>query len=187
MLHSESAPIEEIEEEKEEKKQNRPSLVKGRYLPSMKLNKEKLETFGIDAETRKMLMDAEYYHYLTIQIRFNTIVSLMVSLFGFSVCLICILSMDYAEVNRRWHISFTPSKFLQEFAFECNENNDHYWNMEDAKNPGFPKLRAETNFTCQVIYIYLYSTFQLIVLSTIPYRYDRFVKTEKEKKLDKEH
>lgn len=57
--------------------------------------------------------------------------------------------------------------------------------MENADNPGFPRMRAETNFTCQVIYIYLYSTFQLIVLSTIPYRYDRFVKTKEQQKIDK--
>ena len=47
-------------------------------------------------------------------------------------------------------------------------------------------MRAETNFTCQVIFVYLYSTLQLIVLSTIPYRYDRFVKTDKQKHIDKE-
>ena len=50
--------------------------------------------------------------------------------------------------------------------------------MEDPNNPGFPNMRAEANFSCQVIYIYLSSTLQLIVLSTIPYRYDRFEKTE---------
>lgn len=47
-------------------------------------------------------------------------------------------------------------------------------------------MRAETNFTCQVIFVYLYSTLQLIVLSTIPYRYDRFFKTDKEKQIDKQ-
>ena len=47
-------------------------------------------------------------------------------------------------------------------------------------------MRAETNFTCQVIFVYLYSTLQLIVLSTIPYRYDRFVKTDKQKHIDKD-
>ena len=51
----------------EEAKEERFSLVKGEYLPSRKfLNKEKFETFGIDAETRKILMDAEYYHYLIV-------------------------------------------------------------------------------------------------------------------------
>lgn len=47
-------------------------------------------------------------------------------------------------------------------------------------------MRAETMFTCHIIYIYMYSTFQLIVLFSLPYRYDRFVKTEDQKKIDKQ-
>lgn len=101
------------------------------------------------------------------------------------ICAVCYLSMDYEQMNQMWGIHFVPGKVLESFAFACDETKPHFWKMENLDNPGFPRMRAESNFTCQVIYIYLYSTLHLIVLSTIPYRYDRFVKTEGQLKLDK--
>jgi hypothetical protein len=123
-------------------------------------------------------MDAEYYHYLTIQNRFNTIVSCLNSLFGIIICLLSYISMDYESINRVFGTAFAPTEFISQFAFACNTEKPNYWDMEDSANPGFPRMRAETNFSCQVIYVYIYSTFQLIVLSTIPYHYNRFAKTE---------
>jgi hypothetical protein len=131
-------------------------------------------------------MDAEYYHYLTIQNRFNTIVSCLNSLFGIILCLLSYISMDYESINRVFGTAFAPTGFISQFAFACNTEKPNYWDMEDPNNPGFPRMRAETNFTCQVVYVYIYSTFQLIVLSTIPYRYNRFAKTEEQQKLDKQ-
>lgn len=123
-------------------------------------------------------MDAEYYHYLIIQLRWNTIVNFLIGFFGLVICIISYLSMDYDLLNQYFDWNLEPRPFIAQFAFACSEKNDHFWDMEDKNNPGFPNMRAEANFTCQVIYVYLYSTLQLIVLSTIPYRYDRFEKTE---------
>lgn len=93
--------------------------------------------------------------------------------------------MDYGHFNSVWGTHLDPQGFVSQFAFGCNPKRPDFWDLENPLSPGFPLMRAETNFTCQVVYIYLYSTFQLIVLSSIPYAYDRFVKTEKEKAHDK--
>ena len=56
--------LEEIEEEK-----GRSSFVMKNLLPNLKnitASREKCEALGIDEETRKLLKDAEYYHYLVI-------------------------------------------------------------------------------------------------------------------------
>jgi hypothetical protein len=67
--------------------------------------------------------------------------------------------MDYQLLNEIFGTKFSPGPFIEQFAFACNEAKPHFWDMEDSNNPGFPRMRAETNFTCQVIYIYIYSTF----------------------------
>ena len=73
------------------------SLIKGLYLPNLKTlasSKDKCKELGIDNKTRKLIMDAEYYHYLTIQIRWNTIVTFLISIFEIFLFIICLLSMD---------------------------------------------------------------------------------------------
>ena len=95
------------------------------------------------------------------------------------------MSMDYSTLGEKYHLHFTPSDFIKQFAFECSKQITK-WDMEDPNNQGFPRMRAETNYTFHVIFIYLYSTLQLIVLSTIPDRYDRFMKTDKQKQIDKQ-
>ena len=171
----------------EDKRDNTATLVKGEFLPNLRFkNKEMLAAFGIDEHIRKVLLDAEYYHYLCIQIRINTVMNILLSAFGFIICIISYLSMDYVQMNTIFGTNFHPKPFILQFAFACYEKNQHFWDLENPLNPGFPKLRAETNFTCQIIYIYLASTFQIILLYTIPYFFNRFDKSEKERKQDKE-
>jgi hypothetical protein len=94
--------------------------VKGKYLPSRTfLNKEKFETFGIDHETRKILMDAEYYHYLIIQLRWNTIVNFLIGIFGLLICAISYLSMDSSTLNTYFGWNLKPGPFIEQFAFRC--------------------------------------------------------------------
>jgi hypothetical protein len=50
---------------------------------------------------------------------------------------------------------------------------------------GFPKFWAENLFTCHEVYIFIYTTLHIFVLSKIPYWYDRFEKEETEKKKDR--
>ena len=59
-----------------------------------------LKTFGIDESIRKVLMDAEYYHYLRIQIRLNTIATFLISLLGLIIFIASFLSMDYQVMNK---------------------------------------------------------------------------------------
>lgn len=176
----------ELSEQRIDSVGRRSSFVKGSLLPSRKFDQEKLEALGIDQETQKVLMDAEYYHYLTVQIRINTICQIINSIFGLGLCALSYFSMDYELLNSRWGTNFTPGPFLRQFAFGCHPDQPTRWDLENPKNPGFPVMRAETNFTCQIVYVYLYSTIQLIVLSTVPYRYDRFVKTEEQQRIDKQ-
>ena len=94
------------------------TMIKGDLLPSRVFrNKEKLETFGITPELRQAQMEAEYYHYLTIQIRWNTIMPFAVSIFGLLICIISYLSMDYVQLDQRWGLDFMPPSWLEQFAF----------------------------------------------------------------------
>jgi hypothetical protein len=125
-------------------------------------------------------MDAEYYHFLSIQIKFITFLNFLNSCF-FGSCLMFIsyFSMDWTQMNEKFGTHFLPSGFLLQFAFGCDPKYLDYWDMANSDNLGLPRLRAETNFSCQITYIFLASTFQIIVLYNIPYYFNRFPKNEK--------
>jgi len=87
-----------------------------------------LETFGINEEIRKVLMDAEYYHYLVIQIRVNTLANFLLAIYGLVIFIFSFLSMDYIWMNDHWHTHFSPKSFLSQFALLCAPKIG-YWKM----------------------------------------------------------
>ena len=47
-------------------------------------------------------------------------------------------------------------------------------------------MKSGTLWELHIIIVFMYTTLTIIVLSTIPFKYDRFVKNEKEIKADKD-
>jgi hypothetical protein len=87
-------------------------------LPNLKALKELREN-KVDEETFQGVLEAEFHHFCTVQITYNTIVSFLLSLFGLSFCLICIYTMDYSNINNVFGTQLQPSPFFQKFAFAC--------------------------------------------------------------------
>ena len=83
--------------------------------------------------------------------------------------LLAFYSMDSSSIFK----DYVP-KFFDSFRFYCVEK--HYTRWETGVTPA-----AEILFTMHVIIIFMYSTINLMVLSTVPYKYNRF-KDKKEKK-----
>lgn len=155
-------------------------------MPNLKTLKELREN-KVDEETFQGVLEAEFHHFCTVQITYNTIVSFLLSLFGLSFCFICIYSMDIFWINEWFGTEFQqPGPFFQKFAFACYSNG-HMWNLEryeltnqECTGTGFPKTWATSLFTCHQTYIFIYTTLHIFVLSKIPFWYDRFEKEEKE-------
>ena len=72
--------------------------------------------------------------------------------------------MDYTK--------HTPH-FLLEFGFECKIDHPTRWWVEYS-------AKSSTLWELHTIIVFMYTTLAIVVMSTIPFKYDRFVKTEKE-------
>lgn len=94
----------------------------------------------------------------------------VISLFELFVFLAAIFSMDYT--------AHTPN-FLLMFAFECEIGKTSVWWIEKS-------LKSSTLWELHIIIVFMYTTLAILVMSTIPYRYDRFIKSEKEIKKEEE-
>ena len=129
---------------------------------------------NIDRETRLKLEKLEYWHFLSIQIRWVTIVTFMISLIEVATFLLAFYSMDFKKV-----LDKDVPEFIKKFRFYCIEGSPSRWETEVTP-------LAEILFTMHVIIIFMYSTINLMVLSSIPFKYNRFAKTEKEIEIDRE-
>ena len=86
------------------------SLVTPKLLPNLKAvtaDKTKCKALGIDGETRRRMKILEYYHYLTIQIRWNAIGNLLLAIFELLILVLCLFSMDFSGV-----FGFEPGPFI---------------------------------------------------------------------------
>ena len=97
----------------------------------------------------------------------------LISLIEIMTFLLAFYSMDLHRVFDE----HTP-EFFKEFRFYCMEHQYSRWVTDVTPF-------AEILFTMHVIVIFMYSTINLMVLSTVPYRYNRF-KDEKKKPKSKE-
>ena len=91
----------------------------------------------------------------------------MIALIEVAVFWLSFFSMDYGKV---FHKEEQVPAFLLKFRFYCVK--DHYTLWDTEVTPW-----AEILFTMHVIVIFMYSTINLMVLSTVPYKYNRFSKT----------
>ena len=69
--------------------------------------------------------------------------------------------------------------FLLQFGFECQIGSNSIWWIEMS-------VKSGTLWELHIIIVFMYTTLAIIVLSTIPFKYERFVKTEKELQAEKD-
>ena len=108
----------------------------------------------------------EHWQFLSVQIWTHDIGNFITSLFQFLVFFVALFSMDRTE--NTWD-------FILSFGFECEVGTTSRWYIETS-----PK--ASTLWELHIIIVFMYTTLAIIVLSTIPYKYDRLFITEKEKR-----
>ena len=113
---------------------------------------------------RQHLDEMEHWQFLSIQIWTHDVGNAVIALFELLVFFIAIFSMDWVENSPDW---------LQQFGFECKKGYDTIWWIEKS-------VKSGTLWELHIIIIFMYTTLAIIVLSTIPFKYDRFIKTEKE-------
>lgn len=106
---------------------------------------------------------------MSVQIRWNTIVTFMISLLEVVVFALAFFSNNYEYLFKE----DTP-EFLNQLKFYCMEDTYTRWETEVT-------FLAEMLFTMHIIIIFMYSTINLMVLSSVPYKHNRFKKTEEEK------
>ena len=110
------------------------------------------------------LDEMEHWQFLSVQIWCHDVGNFVIALFEILVFIIAMVSMDFTKK--------TPP-FLLEFAFECQLKTTSIWWIEKS-------IKSGTLWELHVIIVFMYTTLAIVVLSTIPYKYDRFMKTEKE-------
>ena len=71
----------------------------------------------------------------------------------------------------------TPD-FLMDFAFECLKGHKNIWWIEKS-------VQSSTLWELHTIIVFMYTTLAIIVMSSIPFKYERFKKTQKELEKDK--
>ena len=101
-----------------------------------------------------------------MQIWTHDVGNFITSLFELFVWVVALFSMDYTDI--------LDPNFLESFAFECLNNHESIWWIEKS-------VKSSTLWELHFIIVFMYTTLAIIVMSTIPHKYDRFIKTEKEK------
>lgn len=125
---------------------------------------------NITAEQIGELDAMEQWHYLSLQMWVNVIGHFIVALFQFFVFIIAIFSMDYVK---------NSPEFILQFGFECEIGHNHIWYIERS-------AKSSTLWELHILIVFMYSFITVLVLSVVPYKYNRLVKSESEMKADAE-
>ena len=92
----------------------------------------------------------------------------IIAIFEILVFAVAVFSMDFTDHS---------GSFILLFGWECKKGDESVWWIGKT-------FKSGTTWELHFMIIFIYTTVSLIVLSSIPYKYDRFVKTEKEIKAD---
>lgn len=92
------------------------------------------------------------------------------ALFQFFVFFIAIFSMNYTKKS---------PEFIIQFGFECKIGDDKHWYINRS-------AKSSTLWELHIIIVFMYSFVTVLVLSVIPYKFNRLVKSESEMKADAE-
>ena len=120
-------------------------------------------------EQLKYLDEMEHWQFLAVQIWSHDVGNFVTAIFELLVFFIAMFSMDYAGTS--WEL-------LLSFGFECEIGKDSIWWIEKS-------VKSGTLWELHIIIVFMYTTLAIVVLSTIPFKYDRFHKTEKEIEAEK--
>lgn len=123
----------------------------------------------ISRRMRLRLFQMENWYYLSVQLRWFAIGSVLNSLYSLLVAFLSIMSMEMFEFN-------IPSFFL-DFAFECEEGKKSVWWIHKT-------AMSETLYELHIVIIFISCMITTVVTYSVPYYYDRILKTEKELELD---
>lgn len=103
-----------------------------------------------------------------MQIWINDIGNFMTACFQFLVFVAAIFSMDYVN---------NSPEFVIQFGFECKiDNNSRWYTKRSAK--------SLTLWEMHILIVFMYTFVVLLVLSVVPYKYNRLRKTDSEVKED---
>ena len=86
------------------------------------------------------------------------------SIFEIAVFFLALFSMDATKIS---------PDFILEFAFECKIGTKSIWWIEKS-------VKSSTLWELHTIIVFMYTTLAIIVMSSIPFKYERFKKTPKE-------
>ena len=106
----------------------------------------------------------EHWHFLAMQIWIHNVGSFLVAVFEVLVFVVALFSMDYTAIS---------GDFMKLFAFECKVGTSSVWWIGKT-------FKSGTTWELHFMIIFIYTTVSLIVLATVPYKYDRLKKTEEE-------
>ena len=101
--------------------------------------------------------------------RWFAIGSVLNSLYSLLVAFLSIMSMEMFDFN-------LPQFFL-DFAFECEEGKKSVWWIHKTSF-------SETLFELHIVILFISCMITTVVTYSVPYYYDRILKTEKELELD---
>ena len=121
-------------------------------------------TLQLTEEQRLELDKMEHWHFLSVQIWTHDVGNFVTALFEILVFILAMFSMDITRNTPDW---------ILKFGFECLKGHKSRWWIEQSSSSG-------TLWELHIIIVFMYTTLAIVVLSTIPYKYDRLVKSEKE-------
>ena len=138
-------------------------------LVAIKPLKHHKSNLNLTAEQRLQCDEMEQWKFLSVQIWIQNVGSFLIAFFELLVFFIAIFSMDFTRHSPNW---------IKNFGFMCKDGTDSIWWIHRSNSSG-------TLWELHIIICFLYTTLVIIILSTVPYKYDRFIKTKKEMRAEK--
>ena len=105
--------------------------------------------------------------------RWHVFTNLIVATWTLVVFVLAVWSTDFMVI---WGIR--PPNWIAGFGFECLKGTTSRWWVEKTSS-------SNSLFDLHFMIIFMYSTIGIIVVNSIPLRYDRLVLSEKEKAKEK--
>ena len=127
-------------------------------------------TFELTASQLIELNEMEHWHFISMQIWVLTIGNMVMALFQFAVFGLAIFANDFDTE--------TTSTLVTDFAFECKVGHSARWWIAKTS-------QSEMMYELHPIILHMYITLAMIVLNTVPFKYDRLYKTREEKEVER--
>ena len=113
----------------------------------------------------------EHWHFLSVQIWVLVIGNMVMALFQVLVYGLAVYTNDYADLVE-------THEFLLNFAFECMVGHPSRWWIAKSS-------QSEMMYELHPIILHMYVTLGMLVIATVPFKYDRLYKTRREKEAER--